>query len=97
MAVLTLWWAVLYLFIVGMAAGWLAWVVLGKNKAISKNRKPNYAILLPLGVAGSFAAGLALSLLSGNGLELRASGMIASFFGAIAVTALYLTLQGRKK
>jgi len=95
--VLTLWWASIYLLIVGMAGGWFAWVILGKNKAISRDRKPNYAILLPLGIAGSFAAGLVLSLLSGNGLELRASGMIASVFGAIAVTALYLAIQGRKK
>jgi len=95
--VLALWWAVLYLFIVGMAAGWLAWVVLGKNKALTKDRKPNYAILLPLGVAGSFVGGLAMSLLAGDGLTLRPSGMITSVLGAIAVAALYVWFQGRKK
>jgi len=95
--VLALWWAVLYLFIVGMAAGWLAWVVLGKNKALTKDRKPNYAILLPVGVAGSFVGGLAMSLLAGDGLTLRPSGMIASVIGAIAVASLYVWFQGRTK
>ncbi len=94
--VLALWWTVLYLFVVGMAAGWLAWVVLGKSKALSKDRKPNWAILLPLGVAGSFAGGLAMSLLSGDGLTLRPSGMITSAIGAIAVTAGYQWFQGRR-
>jgi uncharacterized membrane protein YeaQ/YmgE (transglycosylase-associated protein family) len=94
--VLALWWSVLYLFIVGLAAGWFAWVVLGKNKSLSRDRKPNWALLLALGVAGSFAGGLAIALLQGQGLELRTSGMIGSVVGAIAVTALYLALKGRK-
>lgn len=95
--ILTLWWALIYLFVVGMAAGWLAWVVLGKSKALSKGRKqPNWALLLPLGVAGSFVGGLALSLLSGDGLQLRASGMLASALGAIAVAAIYVWFESRK-
>jgi len=94
--VLALWWSVLYLFVVGMAAGWLAWVVLGKSKSLSKDRKPNWALLLPLGVAGSFAGGLVMSLLAGTGLALRPSGMIVSALGAIAVTSAYLWFQGRR-
>jgi len=95
--VLALWWSVLYLFIVGLAAGWFAWVVLGKNKSLSREGgRPNWTLLLALGVAGSFAGGLAISLLQGQGLELRPSAMIGSLVGAVAVTALYLALKGRK-
>ncbi len=97
MKIAALWYVVLYLFLVGMAAGWIAWVVLGKSKALMRDRKPNWAILLVLGVVGSFVGGLAVSLLQGDGFTLRFSGMIMSAVGAIAVTAAYLAFQGRKK
>lgn len=87
----------LYMVIVGIAAGWFAWVVLGKSKALQRpDRKPNWAALLGLGVAGSFVGGLAMSFLSGEGFALRPSGMIASVIGALVVVAIYLWMQGRK-
>jgi len=33
---------VLYMLVVGMAVGWLAWLVLGKSKALTRDRKPNW-------------------------------------------------------
>jgi len=94
--VLAIWWALLYLLIVGMAAGWFAWVVFGKTKTLSKGRKPNWPLLLALGVAGSFVGGLAVSFLAGDGFTLRPSGMIASVVGAIVVAAAYLWFEGRR-
>lgn len=94
--VLAIWWSVLYLFVVGMAAGWFAWVALGKSKALSDGRKPNWPLLLVIGVAGSFAGGLAINVLQGNGMALRASGMITSALGAVAVAALYVWFTGRR-
>lgn len=89
---------VLYLFFIGMAAGWFAWVVLGKSKLLVRDdRKPNWAALLGLGVVGSFVGGLGISLLTGQGFELHPSGMIASIIGAIAVVAIYLWAKGRAK
>jgi uncharacterized membrane protein YeaQ/YmgE (transglycosylase-associated protein family) len=86
-----------YLLLVGMAAGWLAWIVLGKSKALSKGRKqPNWPLLLGLGIVGSFVGGLAMNLLTNEGLKLTPSGMIASAVGAIAVAAIYQWFEGRK-
>ncbi len=96
MALIQIWWVMLYLLLVGMAAGWFAWILLGKKKALSRGRRqPNYAILFPVGVAGSFVGGLAVSFLSGDGFTLRPSGMLASVAGAVAVAALYVWFDGR--
>jgi len=89
MNALALWWFLIYMLLVGMAAGWLAWVVLGKGKALTKGGKPNWGLLFVLGIAGSFVGGLGSSLLFGDGLELRPSGMLGSFIGAVAVVAIY--------
>lgn len=90
---LALWWFLLYLLLVGMAAGWFAWVVLGRSKALTQGRKPNWALILGLGVVGSFVGGMGTSLLLGQGLQLQAGGMIASAIGAIAVVAVYLGVK----
>jgi uncharacterized membrane protein YeaQ/YmgE (transglycosylase-associated protein family) len=82
-------WLLIYMLLVGMAAGWFAWVVLGKSKALTKGGKPNWGLLFMLGIAGSFVGGLGSSLLFGDGLELRPSGMLGSFIGAVAVVAIY--------
>lgn len=87
--------AVFYLLLIGMAGGWLAWVVLGKSKLLARDHKANFAILLPLGVAGSFVGGLGLNLLMGNGFQLEISGFIASAIGSIAVVAAYLAIKAR--
>ena len=87
-----------YLLVVGMAAGWFAWIVLGKSRVLMRaDKKPDYAALLGLGVAGSFIGGLGLSFLLGDGLTLRPSGMIASAVGSIVVVAIYLWAKGRSR
>ena len=83
----------IYLLIAGMAAGWLAWVVLGSSNVLKRGGKPNWTALLGLGVAGSFVGGLAGSLLTGGGLALRPSGMIGSFVGALVVVAIYIATR----
>lgn len=83
----------LYLLIVGMAVGWLAWIVLGKSKILTVDRKPNWGALLGLGVVGSFVGGFGMSLISGSGFAIRPSGVIASFLGSLAVVAIYLALK----
>jgi uncharacterized membrane protein YeaQ/YmgE (transglycosylase-associated protein family) len=93
MNALALWWFLIYMLLVGMAAGWLAWVVLGKSKALTKDRKPNWGLILGLGIVGSFVGGMAASLLTGQGLALHPSGMIGSFLGAVAVLAIYVGVK----
>jgi len=95
--VMAVWYFLLYMLLVGLAAGYIAWLVLGKKKALSKNRKPNWALLFGMGIAGSFVAGAAVSLLAGEGLALRPSGMVASAAGAIVVAAIYSRMEGNKK
>lgn len=41
------------------------------------------------GLIGSFVGGLLISLLAGDGLDLRPSGIIGSLVGAVVVTAAW--------
>jgi uncharacterized membrane protein YeaQ/YmgE (transglycosylase-associated protein family) len=50
---------------------------------------------LVAGLAGSFVGGLLGSLLAGEGLELRPSGIIGSLVGAVIVTAAWLWWKRR--
>jgi uncharacterized membrane protein YeaQ/YmgE (transglycosylase-associated protein family) len=47
------------------------------------------------GLIGSFVGGLLASLLNGDGLELRPSGIIGSLVGAIIVTLVWQWWRGR--
>ena len=49
------------------------------------------------GLVGSFVGGLLASLLAGDGIELRASGIIGSLIGALIVTAGWRWYAGRSK
>ena len=89
------WGFLIYMLLIGMAAGWLAWVVLGRSKVLMRDRKPNWTVLLGLGVLGSFVGGLVGSLLLEGEIALRPSGMIASFLGALVVVAIYLAIKRR--
>ena len=65
----------LFILVWGMFAGWIAHLLLARNQPI------NWAELLVIGLAGSFVGGLLISLLSGDGLALRPSGLIGSILG----------------
>ena len=80
----------LALLVFGLAVGFVAQLVLGRSM---------YAIDWPMalasGVIGSFVGGLLVSLLSGDGLDLRPSGIIGSIVGAVIVTATWTWIKGR--
>ena len=63
-------------------------------------RRANHGIDWPMafaaGLLGSFVGGLLISLLAGDGLELRPSGIIGSLIGAVLVTALWQGLRARR-
>ncbi len=67
----------------GMAIGALAQLVLGGS-----GYRINWTVALAAGVGGSFVGGLLVSLLAGDGLALRPSGLIGSLVGAVLVTAV---------
>jgi uncharacterized membrane protein YeaQ/YmgE (transglycosylase-associated protein family) len=68
----------------GLLAGWLANIILGRG-----SRPAEWGPLLVAGLAGSFVGGMLASLLAGDGLALRPSGLIGSLVGAIIVLAIY--------
>jgi uncharacterized membrane protein YeaQ/YmgE (transglycosylase-associated protein family) len=66
----------------GMLIGWIGQVILGMGT------KPNGQSLVA-GLVGSFAGGLIASLVAGDGLKFRPSGIIGSIVGAIIVLLIW--------
>jgi uncharacterized membrane protein YeaQ/YmgE (transglycosylase-associated protein family) len=81
---------ILGLIVFGMAVGWIAQLVLGGG-----GRGTDWGMALIAGLVGSFVGGLLVSLLAGDGLELRPSGIIGSIVGALIVTAIWLRVGRR--
>jgi len=72
----------------GMFIGWLAQLALGQGS------KPNAQSLIA-GLGGSFVGGTLASLLAGDGFNIRASGLIGSFIGAVIVVAVWNAIANR--
>jgi len=83
---------ILGLILFGMLIGALAQLILGKSRA-----GIDWSMAIIAGLVGSFVGGLLASLLSGDGLELRPSGIIGSIVGALIVTALWRAMSGRSR
>ena len=81
---------IIALILFGMIAGAAAQLILGRESA-----GIDWAMAFIAGLAGSFVGGLLASLLAGDGLELRASGMIGSIVGAVIVTAIWRWSRSR--
>jgi len=73
---------ILAIIAAGMFVGWIAQIILGAN-----SQTTDWAMALIAGIAGSFVGGLLVSLLAGDGIELRPTGFIGSLVGALVVTA----------
>ena len=82
---------ILFLLVFGLLAGWLAQLVLGRRDS------RNYAEDLVVGLAGSFVGGLLISLLAGDGLAIRPSGLIGSIVGAIILLAAKDAMDRRRR
>jgi uncharacterized membrane protein YeaQ/YmgE (transglycosylase-associated protein family) len=82
---------ILGLLLFGMLVGAAAQLLLG-----SRVKGINWTTALVAGLLGSFVGGLLVSLLSGDGLDLRPSGIIGSICGALLVTLAWGWWQGRK-
>ena len=75
----------------GMLVGAGAQLLVGKQaKGVDWGRA------LVAGIVGSFLGGLIISLLSGDGLALRPSGIIGSLVGAVIVTAIWQSIDARR-
>ena len=67
----------------GILAGGIAQLILGRSM-----NEIDWTTALVTGLIGSFVGGLLVSLLAGDGLELRPSGLIGSVVGALLVAWL---------
>jgi uncharacterized membrane protein YeaQ/YmgE (transglycosylase-associated protein family) len=79
----------LYMVVVGMAAGWIAHLIL------ERGTRENWTVLFLVGVLGSFLVGIAGSLIVDGDLKIHPSGLIGSAIGAIILLALYHLFMGR--
>jgi uncharacterized membrane protein YeaQ/YmgE (transglycosylase-associated protein family) len=75
----------------GMLVGAGAQLILGRGSS-----GVDWPLALASGLAGSFVGGLVVSLLAGDGLALRPSGIIGSLAGALLVTLAWRWWRGRQ-
>lgn len=68
-----------------MMIGAIAQMLLGR-----KGQGIDWGMALIAGIGGSFVGGLLASLLAGDGIDLRPSGIIGSILGALIVSALWI-------
>jgi uncharacterized membrane protein YeaQ/YmgE (transglycosylase-associated protein family) len=80
---------ILAILVLGLAAGWAANLLIGRSEEVSS------AQLLAVGLAGSFVGGLLTSLVFGDGLTLRPSGLLGSILGATLVLLIVRAVSKR--
>ncbi len=81
---------ILGMILFGLLVGAGAQLILGKSKS-----GIDWTLALVAGLGGSFVGGLVFSLLAGDGLALRPSGIIGSLAGAVIVTAVWTWSKSR--
>ena len=79
----------LYMVVIGMAAGWIAHLILERGS------REDWTVLFLVGVIGSFLVGILGSLIIDGDLRFRPSGLIGSALGAIVLLAIYRFFMGR--
>jgi uncharacterized membrane protein YeaQ/YmgE (transglycosylase-associated protein family) len=79
------------LILFGMLVGALAQLILGR-----KGKGIDWTMAIVAGLVGSFVGGLLASLIAGDGLAFRPSGVIGSIVGAIVVTAIWRWARTRQ-
>ena len=82
---------IIAIILFGMLIGAGAQLLLGRSAS-----GIDWPMAFASGLLGSLVGGLLASLLSGDGLELRLSGILGFPVGAVIVTALWQWLRGRR-
>jgi uncharacterized membrane protein YeaQ/YmgE (transglycosylase-associated protein family) len=83
---------ILALLLFGLVVGALAQLIVGRDGG-----RTDWTLALVAGLGGSFIGGLLFSLLAGDGVNIRPSGLIGSLVGAIIVTAGWKWYSDRKR
>jgi uncharacterized membrane protein YeaQ/YmgE (transglycosylase-associated protein family) len=83
---------ILGIILFGMLVGWLAQFILRRD-----GERTDWTMALVAGLGGSFVGGLLVSLLAGDGIDLKPSGVIGSIVGALVITAAWQFYATRKR
>lgn len=78
---------IIAMLVFGMAVGWVAQLIVSPGR-------PDWGRNLVAGLVGSFVGGTVGSLLAGDGLAIRPSGVIGSILGAIVVLVAWRAIAG---
>jgi uncharacterized membrane protein YeaQ/YmgE (transglycosylase-associated protein family) len=81
---------ILAIILFGMITGAAAQLLLGRSA-----RGIDWTLAFCAGLIGSFVGGLLISLISGDGLDLKASGIIGSIIGAVIALLIWMAVQRR--
>jgi len=82
---------ILAIIVGGMLVGWFAQFLLGR-----KARETDWRVAFLAGIGGSFVGGLLASLLAGDGLALKPSGVIGSIVGAVVITLIWQQVNKKR-
>jgi len=83
---------ILGILLFGFLIGWLAQFILGRGAYTT-----DWTMALVAGLGGSFVGGLLASLIAGDGLALKPSGIIGSVVGALLITAIWQWYANKKR
>ncbi len=83
---------ILGLIVFGMGVGWVAQLIVGGRESV------DWGQAIVVGLAGSFVGGLLVSLIAGDGLALRPSGIIGSILGAVLLVLVvqFVTIRRQR-
>jgi uncharacterized membrane protein YeaQ/YmgE (transglycosylase-associated protein family) len=81
---------ILAIIVLGMGAGALAQLI------VPTHRRVDWGEALVVGLIGSFVGGLLFSLLAGDGIRIRPSGILGSIIGAIIVQLIWRAIRARQ-
>ena len=83
---------IIAIILFGMVIGAGAQLLMGGSTS-----QIDWPMAFAAGLLGSFVGGLLISLLSGDGLDLRPSGLIGSLVGAVIVSLAWRSWHSRSK
>lgn len=85
-------WSILAYIVLGMVAGWLASIIVRREK-----RPSDWGVLFIVGVAGSLIGGIVVNLIMGRGFRLAPGGLISSVVFACLVLWIVTIVQNRQR
>jgi len=83
---------ILAIIVFGMAVGWIVQLALGRSRG-----QIDWTMAIFAGLGGSFVGGLLASLIAGDGVALKPSGLIGSLVGALIITLAWQAYNKRKQ